>query len=116
MERTSTIAELDFRKWQQRRISKSQILEELKALQLPPDQINSVWEDYTRYRMARRSSQGWLWMFVGGFLGLVSCVLTMLEPMPVLRGVFMYGLTSIAITMALYGCYLVMEKPNDEED
>ena len=47
---------------------------------------------------------------------MVSCVLTMLDPLPDFRGLFMYGFTSIAVTMAFYGCYLVMEKGGGEED
>jgi hypothetical protein len=54
-------------------------------------------------------------MGVGGFMGLVSCVLTMIDPLPDFRGLFMYGFTSVAVTGALYGCYLVMEKPADED-
>ncbi len=48
-------------------------------------------------------------------MGLVSCVLTILDFLPELRGVFRYGLTTLASSMALYGCYLVMEKPDEEE-
>lgn len=104
-----------FRKWQELKMSRSQILEELKSQQLSPEEITSVWENYSRYRIDHRNTMGWLWMGIGGFMGLVSCVLTMLEPMPAMRGVFMYGLTSVAVAIALYGCYLVMEKPGDEE-
>jgi len=94
---------------------RKEILEELKNQQLSPEEITSVWENYSRYRIDHRNTMGWLWMGIGGFMGLVSCVLTMLEPMPAMRGVFMYGLTSVAVAIALYGCYLVMEKPGDEE-
>lgn len=110
-----TNSEMVFRKWQQLKISRSQVWEELKDRELSAEEIASVWENYSRYRIARRITQGWLWMGIGGFLGLVSCVLTMLDPLPDFRGVFIYGFTSIAVSMALYGCYLVMEKPNDEE-
>jgi len=110
-----TDPEADFRKWQQRGISKAQFYEELRELELSPDEITSVWERYARYCIDRRCAQGWVWMFVGGFLGLVSCVLTILDFAPDLRGFFMYGLTTVAISMALYGCYLVMEKPGNLE-
>ena len=111
-----TKAEIDFPKWQQRKMSKSQVWEELGNQGLSSEEIMSVWESYYRYCLDRRNAQGWLCMGIGGFLGLVSCVLTMLEPLPVLRGVFMYGLTSVAVAMALYGCYLVMEKPGGQEE
>lgn len=115
MVQTQTKADIDFRKWHQNKISKSQIFEVLENQGLSHEEISSVWENYSRFRIDHRNTRGWLWMGIGGFLGLVSCVLTMLEPLPVMRGVFMYGLTSVAVSMALYGCYLVMEKPGDEE-
>lgn len=115
MVQTQANTDIDFRKWHQNKISKSQIFEVLENQGLSPEEISSVWENYSRFRIDHRNTRGWLWMGIGGFLGLVSCVLTMLEPLPVMRGVFMYGLTSVAVSMALYGCYLVMEKPGDEE-
>jgi hypothetical protein len=107
--------ESDFQKWQERGMSRSQLVEELREAQLSPDEIATVWERYMRYCVDRRCARGWVFMFTGGALGLVSCVLTILDFLPELRGVFMYGLTTLAISMALYGCYLVMEKPDEEE-
>lgn len=108
-------AEMVFQKWRQLKMSKSQILEELKNRGSSADEITSVLDGYCRYCVDKRNTRGWLLMGVGGFLGLVSCVLTMLDPLPDLRGVFIYGTTSVAVTMAFYGCYLVMEKGWDEE-
>lgn len=103
-----------FAKWQQHKISKSAAMEELGGLELSPEEITQVWENYSRYRLSKRITLGWTLMFVGGALGLLSCIITMLDPLPDFRGLFMYGITSVAITMSLYGCYLVMEKPADE--
>jgi hypothetical protein len=114
--RAQTDLEPEFRKWEQRGLSRSQLLEELRGQELSPDEITTVWDQYARYRLDRRSAEGWVWMFIGGFMGLVSCVLTILDFQPDLRWVFMYGLTTLAISMALYGCYLVMEKPGDLEE
>jgi hypothetical protein len=116
MVQTHTNDETLFRSWQQRNVSKSLVQQELLNQGLSSEEITSMLEDYARYRIARRNTIGWLCMGLGGFLGLVSCVLTMLDPLPDFRGLFMYGFTSIAVIMAFYGCYLVMEKPGDEED
>ncbi|MBK9106622.1 MAG: hypothetical protein IPL92_19205 [Saprospiraceae bacterium] len=106
--------EMVFRKWEQHKMSKSQILEELGSHPLSPEEITTVWDNYSRYRVGKRNTQGWMLMGVGGFIGFVSCVITMIDPLPDFRGLFMYGFTSIAIMMALYGCYLVMEAPGDD--
>ncbi len=105
-----------FRSWQQRNISKSLVQEELINQGFSAEEITSMLEEYTRYRIGRRNTMGWCMMGLGGFLGLISCVLTMLDPLPDFRGLFMYGFTSVAVTMAFYGCYLVMEKGGGEED
>ena len=107
-------AEMTFRKWEQVKMSKAQIMEELKNHGFSPEEITSICEEYCRHRVSKRNTQGWLLMGIGGFLGLVSCVLTMVDPAPDFRGLFMYGFTSVAVTMAFYGCYLVMEKGGDE--
>lgn len=116
MVQAQTNDETLFRSWQQRNVSKAVVQEELNNQGFSLEEITSMLEDYNRYRIARRNTMGWTLMGLGGLLGLVSCIFTMLDPMPVIRGFFMYGLTSLAVVMALYGCYLVMEKPNDEED
>ena len=115
MVQTQTNDEVLFRTWQQRNVSKALVREELRNQGLSMDEITSMLEDYTRYRIARRNTMGWTLMGLGGLLGLVSCIFTMLDPMPVIRGFLMYGLTSLAVVLALYGCYLVMEKGSDEE-
>ncbi len=90
-------------------------MEELKNQALSAEEITTVWENYYHYRIDRRNTRGWLLMGIGGFLGLVSCVFTMLDSLPDFRGLFMYGFTGIAVSGALYGCCLVMKKPGDEE-
>jgi len=115
MIQASSNNELFFLKWQQRKASKSQVWEELQHQGWSAEDISATWKDYAEYRLDKRNTLGWTLMGVGGFLGLISCVLTLLDAVPSMRGVLMYGLTSIAVAIALYGCYLVMESPNDED-
>jgi hypothetical protein len=115
MVQTQANADIQFQKWQQLKMSRTQVMEELEKLQLTPEEMSSIWNSYYRYRVDKRNSLGWFMMFGGGALGLVSCVLTMIDPLPDLRWVFMYVFTTIAVSVSLYGCYLVMEKPGDEE-
>jgi len=111
---TQNNAEALFPKWHQLKISKSSAMEELGGKGLSTEEIMLIWENYSRYRLSKRITLGWTLMFVGGAVGLLSCVITMIDPLPDFRGLFMYGITSVAITMSLYGCYLVMEKPDEE--
>ncbi len=101
-------------KWLQLKSSKSQVWEELQRQGWSEEDITAAWNDYTQYRIGRRISLGLGLMFGGGALGLVSCILTMIDPLPSLRWMFMYAFTTIAVSVSLYGTYLVMEKPDDE--
>jgi hypothetical protein len=46
----------------------------------------------------------------GAFLGFLSCVLTLINPVPELYNLILYGLTSIAIIIIVLGLYLVFEE------
>jgi hypothetical protein len=48
-------------------------------------------------------------MVIGAFTGFISCVLSLINPIPELYGIFLYGLTSLAIILALIGLYLLLE-------
>lgn len=110
-----TNTEMLFRRWQQNKISKSLAMVELGNQGLSAEEINPLWNHYYRYRFAKRCSLGWLLMGIGGFVGLIACILTIIDLIPEFRGFLMYGLTSASVLVALYGCYLVMEKPYEME-
>lgn len=57
-----------------------------------------------------RISNGWKLMIIGSIIGFISCLITVLDLAPCNRGLCLYGLTSLGITMAFVGCYLVMER------
>jgi len=48
-----------FRSWQQRNISKSLVQEELLNQGYSAEEITSMLEEYTRYRIGRRNTMGW---------------------------------------------------------
>ncbi|KYP16304.1 hypothetical protein [Flavihumibacter sp. CACIAM 22H1] len=58
---------------------------------------------------AKRQFAGFLLMGIGAFIGFISCVLSLLNPIPELYNLILYGLTSVAIVVALIGLYLVLE-------
>jgi len=110
-----TNTEMLFRRWQQNKISKSLAMAELENQGLNAEDIITLWDQYVLYRLTKRCSLGWLLMGIGGFVGLIACVLTIVDLIPAFRGFLMYILTSASALVALYGCYLVMEKPYGTE-
>jgi hypothetical protein len=61
-------------------------------------------------KLKSRITIGWILMALGSFIGFLGCVLTILDFFPELRELFMYGLTSLGVSVAFYGCYLVFER------
>jgi len=59
--------------------------------------------------VARRQAKGFICMGIGAILGFISCVMTLVNPIPALYDIILYGLTSIAIIIIFIGLYLVFE-------
>ncbi|MBX7162077.1 MAG: hypothetical protein K1X49_00150 [Saprospiraceae bacterium] len=106
---------LMFSNWENENASRGQRKEYLSQMGYSDVDSESILDKYNQYRVKKRLNWGWFLMGFGGFLGFLSCVLTMMEILPSLRGFVLYGLTSIAILLALAGCYLVMEKGREDE-
>ncbi len=57
----------------------------------------------------KKQNIGFLLLGIGAFVGFLSCVLTMLDFAPELRGFMLYGLTSLALVLIFIGLYFVFE-------
>jgi hypothetical protein len=60
-------------------------------------------------RSASRTAKGLKWLMCGAVLGFLSCVCSICNPIESFYYVNLYGVSSIAITMAFYGLYLIFE-------
>ena len=57
----------------------------------------------------KRQFNGFVLMGLGAFLGFTSCLLTVLNPFPEFYNIILYGLTTLAIAIILWGLYFVFE-------
>lgn len=71
--------------------------------------IEDFIKEYKKQKHAKRQNIGFVLVAIGALLGFISCVLTMINPIPALCDFFLYGLTSIAILIFFVGFYLVFE-------
>jgi hypothetical protein len=83
--------------------------EKLVRLGFEEEAIVNHISEYKKIRHAKRLVTGFVCIGVGAFLGFVSCVLTIINPIPELYNWILYGLTSIAITTIFIGLYFVFE-------
>lgn len=101
--------------WYSANQKKEQILQHLERQNFSVQDRDEIVKKYYQFKDAKRSHLGWILMLIGGIVGLISCILTILDFMPSLRNLWMYGLTSLGVIIAFYGCYLVMERTQEEE-
>lgn len=83
--------------------------EKLLGLGLDEESVASYIVAYKKARNATRQTAGAIYLVAGAVLGFISCVLALVNPVPELHNWFLYGLTSVAILLACYGLYNLLE-------
>ncbi len=64
---------------------------------------------FKKLKYAKRQFKGFIFLALGAFIGFISCVLAMINPIPGLYAWILYGLTSIAMFILFMGLYYVFE-------
>ncbi len=105
----TAIDETILREWITAKLEPEAVEDQLRNRGLDTEQIREHLKTFRKLRNARRQYQGFFWTALGAFLGFLSCVLTILNPVPELYGVILFGLTSIAILLICLGLYFVFE-------
>lgn len=71
--------------------------------------VDLLLREFKKLRHEKRRQTGFILMALGAFLGLLSCVLSIFNPIPALFNLILYGLTSVAICIAFTGLYFILE-------
>lgn len=100
-----------FKDWQKRHLPEEAIRDELKQMGVTAEEAETLLKQYFKKQVEARLTIGFVLMITGAFIGFLSCVFTIADPVPEWRNFFLYGLTSISVVVALAGCYLVFERP-----
>ena len=95
--------------WLVERLNSEEIEAKLMALGVDSDNRAVYIKAYNKIKYAKRQSLGFILAGIGALLGFVSCVLTMINPIPALNDFFLFGLTTIAVIIVFAGLYLVFE-------
>lgn len=64
---------------------------------------------FVKAQLERRQFMGFIILGIGAFLGFISCLLSLTNPVPELYYWILYGLTSVAIIIICVGLYWVFE-------
>ena len=109
MSYTASVNHLLMQQWIAENHDTDTIREKLSVLGFDDEAITAHIKEYKKIRHAKRLVTGFICMGAGAFLGFLSCVLTIINPIPELYNWILYGLTSIAITTIFVGLYFVFE-------
>lgn len=109
MPATASIDQNTLKQWVAAKLEPGAVEAELKAMGLDTESISANLKVYKKMCHAKKQFLGFLFMAVGAFLGFVSCVLSLVNPIPELYNVILFGLTSVAIIVIFIGMYCVFE-------
>ncbi len=109
MSQTSSFDQKIIQQWLAAKLDYKDAEKEMLEKGLDADSVITNLKEYKRLRNAKKQFAGFICMGLGAFLGFISCVLSIINPLPQLYTLFLFGLTSIAILVIVYGLYLVFE-------
>lgn len=85
------------------------ITQELTSMGYDEHSISHYLKEFKRVKYAKRNVKGFAFLGIGASLGFVACVLCMINPVPELYSLILYGLTSAAVAMLIAGLYYLLE-------
>jgi hypothetical protein len=97
------------RQWVTSKMDHSAVEQFLQEKGLDKESVMAHLKAFKREKHARRSFIGFILMGAGAFMGFLSCVLTLINPIPELYYVILYGFTSLAILVICAGLYYAFE-------
>ncbi|MGL6266773.1 MAG: hypothetical protein ACRC2O_02565 [Chitinophagaceae bacterium] len=104
-----TFSQSTLRQWVAAKLDPASVEEKLKNMGQDAESIKIQLKEYKRLCNAKKQFMGFVLMAMGAFLGFISCVLSLINPIPELYNVILFGLTSVAIVVIFIGMYCVFE-------
>jgi hypothetical protein len=95
--------------WIAAKLEPETVEQKLKEDGLDAASITIHLKAFRKLKNAKKLQAGFVCMAAGAFLGFVSCLLTIINPVPALYNIILYGLTSVAICIICLGMYFVFE-------
>jgi hypothetical protein len=105
----SAIDQTEIQQWMIDRFTIQKIEQLLQTRGLDAEIISMYLKEFNKQRYAIRRSKGFAFASGGAVLGFVGCILAILNPLPELYYLGLYGFTSIAVVLILAGLYFLIE-------
>lgn len=109
MSTTTAIDASVIQQWIAEKLDVEKIRERLHALGCNEEAIGVHLQKFRSLKHAKKRTLAFICMGGGAFLGFISCVLSLTNPIPSLYELFLYGLTSAAVLVICLGLYFLFE-------
>lgn len=103
------INEHTIRNWVSNGFSEELVLDELRKLGVLEHEMEMHLKAYKHALFEKRKVNAFILLGASALLGLIGCIMSMINPFPDYYNLFLYGTTSIAALLAFGGLYLLLE-------
>jgi hypothetical protein len=97
------------RQWVASKMDLESVEQFLQEKGLDKEAVTAHLKAFKKEKNAKRQFIGFILTATGAFMGFLSCVLTLINPIPSLYYLILYGFTSLAILVITAGLYFVFE-------
>lgn len=109
MNKPDTIDSGLIRLWIEDKLEMVAVEAQLKGMGFSDETIAAYLAAYKKERYAGRRRNGFICAGLGAVLGFASCLLSIINPVPELYNLILFGLTSVAILLICLGLYFLFE-------
>ncbi len=95
--------------WITEKLDVQQVKDNLAAIGYDEEAASLHLREFKKLKYGKRQFTGFVCLAAGAFIGFLSCLLTLINPVPGLYNWTLYGLTSVAVLIIVLGLYYVME-------
>jgi hypothetical protein len=106
---TTEVSPATIQQWLADKFNTTKIEQELTVKGCDAATIEAYINAFKKARNAKRQVMGFTCLGIGGFLGFISCILTIINPIPEWYNLILYGLTSVAVLVVFAGLYYLLE-------
>jgi hypothetical protein len=106
---SATVDNALLQQWHMSRLEPKAVEMELESRGVDRETITEYLDAYRKFKIEKKQFVGFFCMGLGAFLGFISCVLSLINPIPELYNVILFGLTSVAILIIVVGMYFLFE-------
>jgi hypothetical protein len=103
------VDKMQLRQWIAEKKTIDQVKEHLLSSGYEETHIADHVKAFVKAKLEQRQFTGFIVLGIGAFLGFISCLLSLTNPIPELYYWILYGLTSVAILIICVGLYWVFE-------